>query len=250
MMVMETILPQARIIKHIMVLHKREILTKKEKVAQKAFLTKLVVPRRKTKAPVIVAMIGLVGSGKSSVAQELAERIGAAVVDGDKIRVELRKRGEHYEHARTIAENVSIEVIGHGGNVILDSDFIDAKKRASLREKARKAGVRLFFICTYANLDIMVGRIITAAYQDRVDDFFGGASSKWEGGETSKGAVVKMREMLRRISHHYRWENKAGGRWVIRKPPCAVLADIDTTDREKWKREVEKCAERILTTAR
>lgn len=226
--------------------HKNETLTSKEVAAQKSFLAKLNVQKRKTEKPVIVAMIGLVGSGKSSVAQELARHIGATVINGDDVRVDLRKQNERYERARAIAENVALEVVAQGGNVILDSDFIDQKKRASIREKARKAHVRLVFLCTYADFDVMVGRALTAPYQDSVDDFYGGASSQWKGSEQSKGAVVKVREMWRRTPHHYRWENKVGGRWVIKNPPCAVIGDIDTTDETKWKQEVAECAKKLL----
>ena len=228
--------------------HKREKLTPKELAAQKSFLAKLgVIQKRKTDEPVIVAMIGLAGSGKSSVSQELSKLIGATVIEGDDIRIELRKHGEQYERARALAENIALEVVNQGGNIILDSDFIDPKKRASIREKARKAGIRLVFICTYTDdFDVMVGRTLTADYKNSVDDFFGGASSQWKGSEQSKGAVVKVREMWRRTPHHYRWENKGGGKWVIKNPPCKVLADIDTTDEKKWKEEVRKCADKLL----
>ncbi|MEK7669214.1 MAG: AAA family ATPase [Patescibacteria group bacterium] len=227
--------------------HKREKLTPKELAAQKSFLTKLgVIQKRKTDEPVIVAMIGLTGSGKSSVAQEFAKHIGGTVIEGDEIRIELRKQGERYDRARALAENIALEVVKQGGNVILDSDFIDAEKRASLREKVKKTKVRLVFVCTYTELDVMIGRAITTNYRNSVDDFFGGASSQWKGGEQSKGAVVKIREMWRRIPHHYRWENKGGGKWVIKNPPCKVLADIDTTDQTKWKEEVRKCADKLL----
>lgn len=228
------------------VVHKRETLTQKERAAQNAFMAKLDIKKRKTGKSIIVAMIGLVGSGKSSVAQELAKYIGATIVEGDDIRIELRRLGERYERARAIAENVSLEIVSWGGNVILDSDFTDAKKRASLRENARKAGVPVVFICTYADFDVMVGRALTANYRDQVDNFFSGASSKWKGDEHSKGAVVKVREMWRRTPQHYRWINKGGGQWMIKNPPCAVLADIDTTDHKQWKREVEKCAKKLL----
>lgn len=227
--------------------HKRETLTKKELAAQDAFMAKLYIGKRKTEKSVIVALIGLVGSGKSSVARELAKHIGATIIEGDDIRIELRKQGERYERARAIAENVALEVVTRGGSAILDSDFIDAKKRASLREKARIMGVRVVFICTYCDLDVMEGHIITATYHDRTDDFFGGADSKWKGNEQSKGAVVKLREMRRRMPLHYRWVNKSGGQWIIKNPPCAVLADINTTDPVLWKREVNKCSIKLFS---
>ncbi len=228
------------------VVHRREVLTKKELAAQDSFMAKIQVVKRKTNKQVIVAMIGLVGSGKSSVARELAKHIGANVIDGDEIRIELRKQNERYERARAIAEDAALAVVRQGGNAVLDSDFIDPKKRASIREKARKAGVRLVFIRTHADLDVMNGRIITAHYANRVDDFFGGAATKWTGNGQSKGAVVKLREMTRRLPLHYRWRNKVGGKWEIKNPPCKVLADIDATDQASWKQEVEEYACRLL----
>jgi len=229
-----------------LMVHKFETLTKKEHSAQDAFVSKLNIAKRKTEKPVIVAFIGLIGSGKSSVAKELASQIGATVIEGDDIRIELRKQDERYERARAIAENVAIEVVKQGGNVILDSDFIDRNKRASLREKARNAGIRLVFVCTYCDIDVTAGRIISAQYRNEIDDFFGGASSKWTGDEQSKGAVVKLREMTRRLPLHYRWENKGGGQWTIKNPPCTVLVDIDTTDPVQWKREAKELAEKLL----
>ncbi|MCH8986762.1 AAA family ATPase [Patescibacteria group bacterium] len=226
--------------------HKRETLTKKEHAAQNAFMAKLKIKKRETKKPVIVAIIGLVGSGKSSVTQELAKHIGATVIEGDDIRIELRKQSERYERARAIAENAAIEVINQDGDVILDSDFVDAKKRASIREKARKAGVRLIFVRTHCDLDVMVGRILTATYRNRVDDFFGGASSKWTGSEQSKGAAVKIREMWRRTPQHYRWINQGGGKWILKKLPFAIFAEIDTTDPKRWRSEIEKYAKKLL----
>ena len=226
--------------------HKREKLTKKEQAAQDVFMAKLDIKKRKTDKPVVVAVIGLVGSGKSSVAQELAKHIGATVIGGDDIRIELRKQSERYEKSRAIAENVATEVVKQGGNVILDSDFVDEKKRASVREKARKAGVRLVFVRTHCDLDVMVGRVLTATYHNRVDDFFGGVKSKWQGSEQLKGAAVKVREMWRRTPHHYRWVNQGGGQWKLKKFPFAIFAEIDTTDSDSWKREVERCAKQLL----
>ncbi|MEK7541412.1 MAG: AAA family ATPase [Patescibacteria group bacterium] len=228
--------------------HKRETLSEKEQVAQGAFIAKIDIKKRKTEQPVIVAIVGLVGSGKSSVAKGLAERIGASIVEGDDIRIELRRQHERYERARAIAENVVLEVVKQGGNAILDSDFVDEKKRASLREKARRAGIRLVFIRTHCDLDVMVGRALAAHYRDRVDDFFGGASSKWTGNEQSKGAAVKVREMWRRTPHHYRWVSQVGGKWVLKKLPFAVFAEIDTTDSDQWKRTVEQCAKKLLAS--
>ena len=233
---MELVLP--RIIG--VMVHKREKLTKKEQAAQDAFMAKLYIKKRKTDKPVIVAVIGLVGSGKSSVAEELAERIGATVIEGDDIRIELRKKGAGYGRAWAISENVAVEVVKQGGNVILDSDFVDGKKRASIRQKARKAGVHLVFVRTYCDFDVMSQRI----RENDPGEFFNLASTRSTAND--RGKDVKFREMDRRKPYHYRWINQGEGKWVLKKFPFAVFAEIDTTNPDSWKREVEKCAEKLL----
>ncbi len=224
---------------------KRESLTPKERQAQESFMQKLAVIKRKTKRPVVIAMVGLVGSGKSFIAEELARGIGAIIVEGDAIRVELRKQNEGYEGMRKISENVVVELLHKESNVVVDSDHIDARKRASLRAKISKTSARLFFVRVHADYDIMAGRIITARYKARREDFFGGASTPWNGSEQSRGAVVKLREMDRRRPHHYRWENKGGGRWVLRKLPFRVFATIDTSNASGWEQNVRNVITRI-----
>lgn len=228
------------------IMHKVEKLTTKEQRAQKAFIANLNITQRKTKKPVVVAMIGLVGSGKSAVAKEFVKHITATVIEGDTIRVFLRKEDEKYEGMRKIAENTMEEVIHKGGNVVLDSDHIDAKKRASLREKARKLGIELHFVRTHADWDVMVGRVLATDYHNIPEDFFGGASSRYQGSPKIKGAIVKTREMWRRTPHHYKWMNTGGGKWFLKKLSFPILSTIDTTT-ETWKAEVEKAAKKFLS---
>lgn len=185
--------------------------------AQKDYTSQLEIfeltPRR-TKKPIVVGIVGLIGSGKTTIAKEMAPLVGAVIVPGDNIRILLRKEKEKYDNTRLIAENIATEIINKGGNVIIDSDFIDQKKRVSLKEKAKRVGAKVIFIRTYADLDVMMGRMMDADYKDIPEDFFGGASSIWQG--TNKGAVVKLREMYRRLPHHYRWVNEVGGKWILK----------------------------------
>lgn len=223
----------------IMVRAKR-ILNPKESSIQGAFLSSLDARERCTKKPVVVAIIGVVGSGKSSVAHELAKHLKATIVENDAIRIELRKQGESYDRVWAIAENVAVEVVKLGSNVILDSDFVDEKKRASLREKARTAGARLVFVRTHCDFDVMSERIRT----NDPGEFFNDAGSLSKASDNGKD--VKMRELLRRIPFHYRWLNQGVGKWVLKKFPFAIFAEIDTTNSEKWKDEVAECAEKLI----
>jgi len=227
-------------------IHTFEKLTNKEQKIQSEFMARLKIVKRKTKKPIIIAMIGLVGSGKSFVAQKLSKLINATIVKSDNIRIELRKQNIKYGRTQLIAENIALEILNQGGNVILDSDFVDKNKRASIREKAKKIGASLIFIYTYCDIEIMIGRIITANYHNNVDDFFGGANSKWQGDDQSKGAVVKICEMWRRTPQHYDWINQNGGQWKLKKFPNKIFANIDTTDSDLCQREIEKCATKLL----
>ena len=224
----------------IMVARKRRI-NRKERAAQDAFIAKIGIKKPKTDKPIIVAIIGLVGSGKSSVAHDLAEHIGATVIAGDDIRIELHKQSAGYEQAYAIAENVAIEVAKQGGNIILDSDFVDAKKRASVREKAHAAGIRLIFIRTVCDFDVMSQRI----RENDPGEFFRRASTKSTAPDHGKD--VKFREMTRRKPHHYHWINRGGGQWILKQFPFAIFAEIETTDTNSWKRAVRKCAKQLLT---
>lgn len=228
--------------------HKNETLSPNANKAQNAYLSKLNIDQCKSKKPIVVAFLGLVGSGKSSVAKELAGQIGGTVIEGDGIRVALRKESEPYKYVRQIAENIALEVLRRDGNVILDSDQTDEKKRASLREKIRRTGARLVFIRTYAEPNVMFGRILQAEYRRSPDDFFGGAKIKWkEGTDQQKGAVIKFGEAWRRTPHHYRWVNEGGGRWELKKLPFALFADIDTTDPEQWRAEIKNVAKKLIS---
>lgn len=229
----------------IKIFHKMEKLSKKEVKAQQKYLASIKTFERKTRNPLIIAMVGLVGSGKSSVASDLATMIGATVVSGDQIRVFLRQEKERYENARLIAENVAEEIIKNGGNVIIDADFIDQKKRVSLKEKAKKVGAKVIFSRTYADLDVVIGRIMDADYENVPEDFFGGASSSYQG--KNKGAVVKEREMICRVLSHYNAVNIGNRRYKfeLKKLSFKVFAEIDTTNENKWRQEVKMVAGQI-----
>lgn len=226
----------------VMVRNKR-ILTPKEAEIQKDFLKKLVIEPHTDQ--LVIGIIGLVGSGKSSVAQHLAMSIDATVIENDAIRIELRKQGESYDRVWAIAENLCVKVLERGGNIILDSDFADEKKRASLREKVRKFGVRLVFIRTHCDFDVASQRI----RENDPGEFFNNATSLSTSSE--KGKDVKMRELNRRMPLHYRWVNKAGGKWVLKKFPFAIFAEIDTTYYsslwdESLREDVWRCAKKLL----
>lgn len=192
---------------------------------------------QKIKKPLIIAMVGLVGSGKTTIAREIAKGIGAEVIDSGEIRIALRKMSKGYDKARQIAEAVAGEIIRRGNSVVLTSDFVDVQKRRVLEKKAKQFDARVAYIHTFCDRDVLIGRIISRRYQNNVNDFFGGASAVWQGNQKYRGAIVKLREMWRRTPHHYQWINKNGGVWTLKKLPIRFFAEIDTTDPKNGKRK-------------
>ena len=215
---------------------------KKQNDIREVLLSKINIKKRLTKKPIIVGMVGLVGSGKSTVAREIAKYIGGSIVESDRIRVELRKRNQRAISSliRKVAEYLAVRIIKKGGNVILDSDFVDRSKRAVIRKKARDLNANLIFVRTYCDPDIALGRIFTASYCNSVDDFWGWERvSRWAD-DRSRGAVVKAREMWRRTPYHYRWVNNQEGGWILRRFPFAIFAEVDTTNPETWKQVIKE----------
>jgi len=106
----------------------------------------------------VVAMAGIVGSGKSSVAQALADATGGVVIASDRVRkrqagIEPTARGhtEIYTEARTRATYVgllerAVPVVRSGRLAILDATYARASLRHELRAWASSHGVASFLI--------------------------------------------------------------------------------------------------------
>ena len=193
------------------------------------FIAQLKITKRKTKKPVVIAMVGMIGSGKSSIANQLAKSIKATVIEGDAIRVALRKKKQDYGQVRSITERAAIYVLKKRGNVVLDSDYVTSQKRKTLEEKVKKVQGLVLYIRTIADRDTMIERLIKAKYNPNHDLF--------------KNSTIAVREMWRRTPHHYRWESKAGGRFILRKLRIPFLTEIETDG--DWKKKVQKIAQRI-----
>jgi predicted kinase len=214
-----------------------------DKRLRAALMRAVKIRPRITKKPIVVALIGFPGSGKSTIARELARDLGATVIAGDEIRIFLRKHKKPYDATRELVLSAIEEVIKRGGNVIVDSDAVDPTKRELM--KARSRGVELFFVRTCCDPDVAIGRMITASYRSDPEDFFGGAATSWRGKSSVHGNIVKIREMWRRTPWHYRWTERGGGMWTLKKPQFKLAADIDTTDGKSWKRKVSALAARL-----
>ncbi len=115
--------------------------------------------------PALFITVGLVGTGKTTLAQALAKRLGLVVISSDVTRKRLagipptERRLDRFDSGiysagftRTTYDALFAEagdVLNDGGSVIIDASFIKAGERLRARELAEKAGAGFMIIeCT------------------------------------------------------------------------------------------------------
>jgi predicted kinase len=123
----------------------------------------------------VVAVGGLIASGKSTLADALAERLSAPVVDADRTRKRMVGAG-FTEALRTAAfegpydpgttSSVYAElmrraaiVVASGRPVVVDASFRSREMRLAAREMAHAANVPFLFVECRAPVDVCLARL-------------------------------------------------------------------------------------------
>ena len=96
-------------------------------------------------APLLVVVGGLPGTGKSTLADQLAARLHAPVFAKDRIEASLERDGVKAEQGSwTVAEHLLTTLAGeqlrHGQSAILDTVARSSESRTAWRETAREFG--------------------------------------------------------------------------------------------------------------
>lgn len=126
---------------------------------------------RPREAPRLIAVNGLIGSGKSVLAAALGRALGAPVVSSDRTRkamasiapteradVELYGREQRERVYSEILRRAS-EALAAGRDAIVDATFATRRWRALAVETARRAQARLLFLETEAPLEVLRARL-------------------------------------------------------------------------------------------
>jgi len=190
------------------------------------------VKKRRTKTPVILAFVGITGSGKSTIAKALGKILGWKIIEKDAIRVKLREEGFGFTPEKTdkIYYALINNAVSSGRSVILSSNFAEKNKRKKLEKFARKNGARILYLCLICDRDVMLERIIGAKYSHKT---------------MFKSAAIAVREHCRRYPWHYEWSKLHGGSYTFRKLPIKFFAEINTTDPKIWRKKVRLLAKRL-----
>jgi hypothetical protein len=99
-----------------------------------------------TKVPVVIGMVGLPQSGKTSVAETLMISLGIAHIDSNLIRGWLIDSDRDYSNINTIAFFFMNNVLEGRGSVIMDSDNMLPGKRALLEALAKRHGANFEYV--------------------------------------------------------------------------------------------------------
>lgn len=157
-----------------------------EKDARRYLLVALAAERPPLRAPRLIAVGGLIASGKSQVATALGERLAAPVVSSDETRKQLLGvtpttplRDEPWRAAysaqmteRVYAELLrrSRQVLESGRSVVLDATFSSRAQREQARQLARSAGASFAFVECRASEAVAKQRLEARARGPSVSD--------------------------------------------------------------------------------
>lgn len=124
------------------------------------FLSRLKWPAEKADRPFIVATIGLIGSGRSTVAKMAAERLkGAVLVQSDSARYLLKESGLPWgDNVRQILKEVAVDLLGRGYGVVFDGNVADEEDRKNISKIAGRTGAKVFYIRININPEIALER--------------------------------------------------------------------------------------------
>lgn len=168
--------------------------------ARRYYVLSLSAGRASLLEPMVVAVGGLIASGKSTVAEQIGTMMSAPVVESDRTRKALlgvtplepvhdAPWGGAY--APEMTERVYTEVLRRGERVlasgrpvVLDASFRSRSMRASARELAERHGVPFFFVEARAPRAVCLERLGRRAEAPSVSDgrreIFDDFARRWE----------------------------------------------------------------------
>jgi Predicted kinase len=113
--------------------------------------------------PVLVAVSGVPGVGKSTVAELVAERVGAWRLRSDEIRKELFDQPTYTDHeTRTVYETLCDRArtrLSGGRSVVLDATFADREHRQAVAELGTVEGVTVRLVRVVCEQSVLEERI-------------------------------------------------------------------------------------------
>lgn len=113
--------------------------------------------------PILIIIFGLPGTGKTSFATQLSDRLSIASYNTDKLRVRLGRTGQYSEKDKgwiydELVKQVRTELKA-GNSVIVDGTFYKESLRGKFKELAKECKVPVKWIEIYAREAVVKERI-------------------------------------------------------------------------------------------
>ncbi len=156
--------------------------------------------------PVLFITTGLVGTGKTALAQAMAKRLGLVALSSDVIRKQLagipltEHRYEEFNHGiyspeftrQTYDELFSWarQYLTEGTSVILDASFIRSAERVKARDLAKESGADFFILECVLNEEAIKWRLAQRLREGSVSD------GRWEVYLAQKQKLEPVTEVL------------------------------------------------------
>lgn len=150
------------------------------------------------RVPVLIVTAGLPGSGKSTIAEIIAGRLGATAISVDPIEGAILKAGIDSDQptglaAYLVAERMAEQVLVSGHSVVVDAVNAVEPARLQWRDLAQRCGVKLRIVETVCSDDELheqrlakrTGLIAAYAVEQSIDEY-----SEWKGAAASLPRVT------------------------------------------------------------
>lgn len=112
------------------------------------FLSRVSLPAQKPTKLFVLGIIGLPGSGRTTIAKMLASKIsGAVVLQANSVRCLLKEQSLPWgDNVRAILKAISNKLLSQGYGIIFDGNAVDAEDRENIKNIASPFGAQVLYL--------------------------------------------------------------------------------------------------------
>ncbi len=106
----------------------------------------LLIPEKKIEKPIMICIIGLIGSGKTTVVNLLVKKLPLLAISANEIRKILKEKGFDYNRAAEISFKLSEKYIKKGYSIAVDKDCNSDESKSYIDSLNKKYDIEIIWI--------------------------------------------------------------------------------------------------------